>query len=171
MYLEVSARMTGKTTRMIDNILLNIIDGKHCIIFTYNVSESKRIKELINERFKKMLKYSSFDFRSLRSFIEPTFFTSKKKYEDYCEDVDVTKHRLYFDEFDFINPKEIIVNQDGYYATTSKFERIVQHKINHFIGVKYDVMVDLMDRNRNKVITYSTDVSKMTLKELKEYKK
>lgn len=101
-YLEISARQTGKTTRLLDAVKIQMLTGESAVIVVPNL----KIKKWIEPRTAALCITIS------------ELFTEKIKERIY----ELYRPNFFFDEFDFMaNMYPILDN--GYYVTTPAFIR------------------------------------------------
>lgn len=169
MYLEISARQTGKTTRLVDSILQRSLNGEQCIVFGYNNSLLKHIQCSVSEKLNEYVSDKNFIFHV------PKYFNSYEMYIKYLKNNDFEhqeNHYFYYDDFDFYKD-DIIISDKGYYVTTAKYTRTVNNHIIHVSGVEHDTLLELLNMNNNKVISYSTKVKTLDdsnrLNQMKKY--
>jgi hypothetical protein len=142
MYLEISARQTGKTSRMLDNIIETYKTGKVCIVFSFNHIHGMTIKKRLVKR----------GYKTKYNMVE--FYTSRERYENAYKGRDKTNHVYYYDEFDFYTD-DVIIDRNGYYVTTPKKTRTIEDIKNFLSCEKYDVLLHLLQVNKNKVVSYN----------------
>lgn len=100
MYLEISGRRTGKTTRLANDVSLSIFKGITPILFLFGHNYY-------------LLDYLS-NYEKKKVF---TFF-SAKSYTKWLIGANRGKIKLYFDEFDIFKKEDIIFDKNAYYVTT-----------------------------------------------------
>ncbi len=156
MYLEISARQSGKTTRLINNIINRAKAGEHCIVFGMNGRWTNKIKTVINRELTHKTAWNK-PF----TYTPPQYFSSYNQYKTSLWGAPKEKHYYYYDEFDYYAnripnriPDSVIISDTGYYATTVMRRRTINDKFQHEIGAQYDVLLDLVQKNNGKVISY-----------------
>jgi hypothetical protein len=139
MYLEVSPRRTGKTTRLVRAIKQYIKeDAQTALVFTHSHSWANELGKLIGER--------------KRGQVE--FMYNKKNFDDYLIGCDRTvTQRIFVDEFDFLDWYPIEIN--GYYVTTPKRQRSVADMMSFMLGETEDKMLQLIAFNNGHYEQYS----------------
>lgn len=113
MYLEISGRRTGKTTRLVRELntwLLNT-SGGYATLVTPNRPMFEHLTHGIDPKFRDRVKGCSDIETSLRWSLGKFIFE------------DARVHRIFIDEFDFCNPRSVPIFHNGYYVTTPKFVR------------------------------------------------
>ena len=132
MIIDINKRQTGKTTRMIDNVLRRLENNEKSIIITYNTDISKyiinRIKREIVERdiFGKFLHHPQ-DTRFTVANRDTTYIRALSfQSTTQLIGLDDCSHMFHYDEFDFyINEIEpYFLKYDGYYCTTPSPETV-----------------------------------------------
>jgi hypothetical protein len=99
MYLEISGRATGKTTRLIEDVSKRVVEGGYCVIFTSN----NFLKNMLCGITKNINIYTSYD-----------------RYIEQHRGISIPDDTyFYYDDFDMFNDP-IIISKMGYYTTTAK---------------------------------------------------
>lgn len=136
MYLEISGRRTGKTTRMLKAIDKAYEEGKHIAIFSRNKYEENNIIKHIREEELDGIKI----FRSKKDFQEQLLGKS----------LSMNDFKVFYDEFDYIrNQKDIIISDDGYYVTTPAKIRSKQYWGDN---IEDDILLKLLDMNAGSYV-------------------
>ena len=112
MYLELSPRQVGKTTRLIKAVEKHLSNPQNYACLTFHkMAYGKDIVRKIDSRFHERISYKS------------TF----RNHDNHLRGHDV-RLKFFFDEFDFFSKLEDVpVIEDGYYCTTGKFTRKIEH--------------------------------------------
>lgn len=127
MYLEISGRQTGKTTRLCKDIVKHL-DSKPsaiaCLIFLNNAMRMHYQRLIPNEYHDRVI-YST-DFKQVETtvvqlntlsiakfFRDSRLGSSLETSEELFKDV-----KFYFDEFDFMDIANVPVIENAYYVTT-----------------------------------------------------
>ena len=155
MYLEISPRQTGKTTRLIEmaNHLDETREDVSCILVTMNHH---------------MKRYMCSHFKKNPTILVITQAEVKKTMLGYRGRT-VTPI-LFYDEFDFMEPENVIVNTEFYYATTAKRMRDYIDIIEWKAGIKRDPMLSLLKANgwmytaKSSIGWLATDIDEMLYK-------
>lgn len=102
MYVEVTARQTGKTTRLVDSVIefLTQNPNKSALI----VSDKQKIRKLIQEKVHDKCGRPC-EYRTITSYkmLPPTTNGTLKQFVD---------------EFAFIDPTKLTIDENAYYTTT-----------------------------------------------------
>jgi hypothetical protein len=190
MYLEISARQTGKTSRLVEAAAqcfmeeLNNNTQKHIVLVGHNHQNAREIdfrvraliqesvnirnKELINVALKERLHYTT----DLRKYVENSSRFRGTTHGDLYSKDWLNNWKVFYDEFDFIEVKPghpIYIANDGYYCTTAKKTRTLDDLVQHAMG-KPDALLDLLRANNGKHVTYAVTnfLENMTLKQIRE---
>ena len=157
MYLEISARQTGKTTRLIKQAISDAINGHEVIIVTNNVSNKKILYNKIIEEINQKPDIEDFQKSALLTHIRLLGVYEVKNFlESECEFAEYD-YLWFYDEFDLIREDyQIIFSEDGYYTTTPKRNRTVEDIISHKIGKKPDPLLKLIEMNNGKYVQHSS---------------
>jgi hypothetical protein len=124
MYVEVSGRQTGKSTRMVEDIVLFLEEngGKTALVVSPTGASRKLIKEKIFQKC------------------------------GYCINRVITSHKMlppmntmkqYVDEFFYVKEKDLFIDGSAYYTGTPKLEV--------FAG-KYQDIIDLFNQKMGKMV-------------------
>lgn len=132
MYLEISGRQTGKTTRLCKDIVKHLDSNPSaiaCLIFLNNAMQMHYQRLIPNEYHDRVI-YST-DFKKVvttvvqlntlsisKFFRDSRLGSSLETSEELFKDV-----KFYFDEFDFMDIENVPVMENAYYVTTRKEER------------------------------------------------
>lgn len=148
MYLEISARQTGKTERLIDFAISKARKGERVLISVIHLGLIKGVKDRIAEKTKNddPIPYPG----ALRHFVHTStlidvvhkcidIWRGYKKYDWFC-----------FDEFDF-NPfiRLEYIGKNSYFVTSPKFLRKVEDR------KKTDVLYQLILKKKGKYHCYN----------------
>jgi hypothetical protein len=133
MYVEISGRQTGKTTRLVDHAsdeLINNINDRNfkIAVVTHSIQSGERIRTLIGERFlDKVNNMGHFDYQHIHNILETRSRGSIIKLMDKVVvqptmDQPRGEHinRFYVDEFGSIPPSRLWIT-DAYYCTSPPF--------------------------------------------------
>ena len=126
LYLEISGRQTGKTTRMVDDMVNHLDNGGMVFLYTsMSASYTKMIIQSVLEKYK---------YDSSKFVINPT--------ENYLKTSDLSNEciRNYYDEFDF-NKNLGGVDFNGYFCTTCSHLRSFEDFLD---PSNYDLLLVLM---------------------------
>ena len=140
MYVEISGRRTGKTTRL-RNELKNYLEAnennKAVILCPLQSMIAYNYKDLISKYKNRLLTNYSFP---------------KKSLEDY---------RWFYDEFDrIIDRKYWYIDNDGYYCTTPVYLRTAIDIVDWKQNKRYDFLLNIIDNNNyiyNKYVCADVD--------------
>ena len=124
MYLEISGRRTGKTTRLIDAVFEHIFNGGTAIIYTLS-------KEWGNSLYREYFNHPRFDDKVL---INP-MYTS----------IELLNTKVFYDEFDMCEGVRIYKN--GYYSTTP-------YKMRDINAETRDTFLKLLDLQFGSYVSY-----------------
>ena len=147
MYLEISGRQTGKTTRLTDHASDELIQHINDPVFTIgivsnNLHSAKRLHDMIKEMFIEKLGHIGWGDRPI-----PNIDRKIKKFHTMVPRNGRIDHisQWYVDEFAFMNSRELILVDNAYYCTTPNGDqeftlRLLNHCRRHGIEVEsYDV--------------------------------
>lgn len=102
MYVEVSGRQTGKTTRLVDNVITFLTENpdKSALIVAWNNDMRKRIQKRVRDKCGRRCEH-----RTITSYkmLEPVPNGSIKQFVD---------------EFWFINHENLVIDPNAYYTST-----------------------------------------------------
>ena len=144
MYLEISGRCSGKSTRLREHVI-KLAEKKCAVIVTF----------MNNHLFYEFLrtiqvKHQRFIFngrsRNVEKIVESRNFSKDDIY--YC-----------YDEFDYYKDGSIVISQNGYYCTTAVFARTENH-YNRWIenNKEGDALLSLLRENGGKYVSYTSDL-------------
>lgn len=130
MYLEISARRSGKTFRLIQHVRKNIEIGKKSLVIypTYAMAHAVLPKDFFSN--------SLVEVRSL-DYIGSSWFDNRKYYD----------YQKVFDEFDYVSEYSIPLTHDGYYVCTPRFLRTFQDWTDWYNFKKQDNLLSLIKMN------------------------
>lgn len=136
MYLEISARRTGKTKRLEQKVRHRLSQGHNCIIIYPRMAWAHAICSTYLLNHEHVIVTSM----ELMNFKKPHII------KDYLDN-----YMWFFDEFDLI-PKNnnIPILQKGYYVTTPRFLRDIEHILSWKEGLRDDRLLDLLEFNNGK---------------------
>jgi hypothetical protein len=153
MYVEISGRGSGKTTRLVDHasdeLIHNINDRNYLIgLVVFNRSSGERIRRLIIEKFVDKIRYMGYhtivglshDARVNNSDV----ITRLRRKINIQFDMEHPKgkhiNKFYVDEFAYIG-NELQINLDGYYCTTPNGDqRFSESMVNFCVDNDIDIM-------------------------------
>lgn len=153
LYLEISPRQAGKTQRLLENVKKHLVAENPCVIFTLNHDISKTLKKILlkmditeqffNEKFIQILSHNMVD--GLNSY-------------------DFSKHRTFFDEFDFYNskfwrriPSTRLDYDKAYYCTSPKRIRTLKEMVDKN---SRDELVRLLQFTNFEYVSYPSLMNK-----------
>jgi len=139
MYLEISARRSGKTTRLINAAIIADLKGETVYVVTLNVCTAQDFKRMVSKIVPR---------NSIR-FLGATQVTSGVRLGQRPRPEGIS---WFYDEFDFMSPENVIIKDNGYYATTPIKLRTKEDYARHILDIKYDPMIELLSRNTNGFI-------------------
>jgi hypothetical protein len=146
MYLEISGRQTGKTSRLVKAAAYAAIDtflsdeNRDIVVFGISKAEEKRIYLKIEYEVKSYIKIPSYlDPKYYHEIMRNVHLGNSNALYSY------DKALLFYDEFDFYRGN-VIPRYDGYYATTPKHIR--KYLPRQLIGD--DTLRDLINLNDGK---------------------
>lgn len=142
MYLEISARQTGKTARMIQEIRNTLNKNLTPILFVHSVLHWNN-------------SLSRFFTNEERTKIR--IFTLVEEYNRFLIGRKISqKVRLFYDEFDlFKNPDNVIIDLNGYYQTTPIRLRKIEDIVLFRLGMRKDPLLELLFRNNGQYVSHS----------------
>ena len=146
MYLEVSGRQSGKTTRLVNHAIKYAEKGEHVVIVCMNEIHKKNLISVLSEISTKEIKFCRINIAT---------------YHDYVLDqMMYDRHKIYFDEFDSMND-EIPIIKNGYYVTTPLKLR-TQKDIHNFYYKNYkDILLKLWVTNDYYCEKHTMDIERM----------
>lgn len=151
MYLEISGRQTGKSTRLVDNVVSRILNGDRCIVFGFS---SNWTHELNNKILSKL--YNIVIEKPVTLHM-PEFFVKREMYDRYLKHnphIDEDDLYVYYDEFDMLSENnKMILSNNGYYVTTAIKTRTLEDRLLHAAGFKPDNLLDLEKMNNNMIVS------------------
>lgn len=157
MYLEISPRRVGKTTRLVKAIQDYIADDKNvALVFPHSHNWAKGLGKMIGER--------------PRDSVE--FVYGMDNFFKLMQGADRTKnYKVFVDEFDFA--RGFPIERNGYYVTTPKQYRSKKDMVDFMLGEKHDPMLELIKMNGGKFEQYSpmSWMSQMSLGDLRDIEK
>jgi hypothetical protein len=120
MYVEISGRQTGKSTRLADHASDELIQHINDPVFTIglvstNLHRNKRLHELIKDMFIEKLGYLGWGDKPI-----PNIDRKIKKFYDMVPIRENTSNvsQWYVDEFAFIHSDQLLRKDNAYYCTT-----------------------------------------------------
>lgn len=148
MYLEISPRQAGKTTRMVEAIIDHVRTGRPAYVQTHNnayfrgMFMDKLAPYITNHARGKLVQY----VRDVRHW------TDLRKGMDRNDG-----HRVFADEFDMIGrePNRLVFDRDGYYCGSAMYHRTATDIILFLLGERKDPLLQLIEMNNGKHETYS----------------
>ena len=156
MYVEISGRRTGKTTRLIKEVIKQVSYGKNCAIITpFN---NMYIYRLLKDNLGSI--DCEVDIESRKRII----VYSNVPIDNKSKGLIFRQTKLFYDEFAFIDPESIIIDTTGYYATTPNktytgIERMTPYKYsllkvleaNKYQYAKYVITDDIFNELKASV--------------------
>ena len=140
MYLEISPRRSGKTERLIKDLIYNMQQGLTCIVFADYGSRTicDRLDSLgIRHRGNRRLKI-------IRTMMDYNNFICGMH----------NRVQLYYDEFDSLNSDlDVIIDPRGYYVTSPTKELSLYDIVAFEKGDKYDVLLDLVNNGGTGILS------------------
>ena len=153
MYLEISARRSGKTTRLRKALKEYLFDKNNKAI-VIGFSHVALMNFVIHDMYKdieyKDQIYTLYDFQGGLIGIQ-----------------DKSNYKFFYDEFDWCKPEQRYVDLNGHYCTTPAKKREKKDIKNHKKGIIYDFLLDLLDKNEGMFNKLTANV---TLDQIKEFK-
>lgn len=149
MYVEISPRQSGKTTRLIEAIVNNLRQDDHnsVAIVAATIVRSKYIKEKVRKCiYDTTLPNWVGSHRNLELLIDENYLRRIETISDVNSLRDLTVNYYFFDDFSSIEPRKILFNnciiENGYYCTTpdgkmSTLNMIVNHCHNYDIDINF----------------------------------
>ena len=138
MYLEISARRSGKTYRMIKEIEKQIFKGHKIVVVYPNFNMAKHL---------------------LPDYLQncPYVSTVVAHTRNMVREIDnVERKKWFFEEFDFLTENRVIpIIKDGYYCTTVSGLRTVRDISLWKQGLINDSLLDLLKYNKGQSNSYS----------------
>lgn len=154
MYLEISPRRTGKTTRFVKAVKEWIKDENNvALIFCHQRSWARELGRQIGARNRNSVQ----------------FIFGEKQFNDYligcCRS---ERQRVFVDEFDFMDWYPVDV--EGYYVTTPKRQRTMGEMISFLLGENEDRFLQLIRFNNGHYEQYSPMqwLNQMNLSQIKD---
>lgn len=145
MYIEISPRRTGKTTRLIEDVVVKASNGAQCIIITLNYSMRDIIRDMIDE------------VKEYKWMVEPKIYTDSFMCGVDWQKVFSPDSYVYFDEFDFMK-MEISVLKNGYYCTTASKKRTYNDIKEFYDGKRHDNLLNLLKCNNGQHTSYMSSI-------------
>lgn len=127
MYVEVSGRGTGKSTRLVED-LVNFLEtnrDKTALLVSFNTQSRKRLKEMV---------FQKCGYNCLNRTI-----TSHKMLPSLAN----STMKQYVDEFFYVPEKNLVIDESAYYTGTPKEEGI---------GGKYQFIIDTFNTKIGKMV-------------------
>lgn len=162
LYLEISGRHTGKTTRLIDEVIYHATHTGDATVYSTDATTSNFILEKIIERVKflnsqynNMIVQSKLEVILSKIHMCPFERTKNSVLDNPLLDIMGTSNprsneRCFYDEFDFIDfvQNEYYVDPRGYYCTTPSKLR---HSNEKYVPGE-DLLIDLLHKKDMKYI-------------------
>ena len=126
MYLELSPRHTGKTTRIIQSVKENI-----------NNTRSHIIIQILNYNMLNIIK-KNFNCSELDRI---TFITNKLELKGYSD------YKFYCDEFDIYEKDKVFITPNGWYSSTPIRKRTKKDIKDFILGKSDDILLQLIALN------------------------
>ena len=149
MYVEISPRQSGKTTRLTEAIVnyLRQDDYNRVAIVTTTIARGKYIKEKVRKYiYDTTLPNWVGSHRNLELLIDENYLRRIESISDVNSLRGLTVNYYFFDDFSSIEPRKILFNnciiENGYYCTTpdgkmSTLNMIVNHCHNYDIDINF----------------------------------
>jgi hypothetical protein len=163
LYIEINERMSGKTTRLIENIAEYIIrTNEHICLMTVNRKMYDYIKHKLYVLYPNVcpnkIIYVNNTFHKGEYFIYHEDLIVNKYIQTKCDYFFICKNfgynlRLYVDEFYYIKDRKynLFLVKNGYYCTSIEEEDFKYHKID--IEEKdLEIFLDFKTWKRKKII-------------------
>lgn len=125
MYVEVGGRQTGKSTRLVEDLVnfLQTNRDKTALLVSFDSHSRKRLKEMV---------FQKCGYDCLNRTV-----TSHKMLHG------VTTMKQYVDEFFYVSEKNLVVDENAYYTGTPK---------ESFDYGKYQEIIDLFNQKIGKMV-------------------
>lgn len=132
MYLEISGRRSGKTTRMLTAIHKAYMAGERVAVFVPNYGMGHPIRDAIEEN----------NYVDTQKCQKVNVYHSRKEFDKRLLDTGLLPEdfKVFYDEFDY-GRDEVIVSENGYYVTTPCKIR------TDFEDTENDVLLKLVEMN------------------------
>jgi len=158
MYLEISPRQTGKTSRLVTAVKHHVLDGGSAAVFANNMAMCQNIKQYFTDK----------------ELYNVDFFSSMERFEKSLigRRPHKNKYKIFVDEFDFMQSKNVPLDRDGYYVGTPMKLRTLDDIVFHKQGIKPDTLLELLEMNKGKYEVQSVydRILEMSISDLVSYK-
>ena len=142
MYLEISARRTGKTVRLVKAVKEHLENGNTAIVIVPELRWAKFME--LPQKEPNLFILSDYDL--------------KKAVPNKLKGIRFNKPRWFFDEFDFMeNIRNVPAHfvDDEYYVTTPRFVRKISEMSQE--EIETDALLSLLKRNKDQYVAYTFD--------------
>lgn len=140
-YLEISARRSGKTTRLIS----------HMVNFLKTHKDKRVVLTMINRKMIRLVRRME-GVRELENRIVFISAQSISRFLSECERLLCGQNKedfhYYFDEFDLMKNDEYLFI-DGYFVTTPVWMRTKQDVIEYYDGQTIDLLLECIERAKS----------------------
>lgn len=146
MYLEISPRQSGKTTRLINAALSYVHDSKSSVAIV--ILRCGRIADNYRKQYSQTLRES--EAKRLH------FVSTIPEMGKIINGPHMAGKRVvrFWDEFDSLPEDQLLISKIDYYATTPHHLRDAQDVLDHFIGIKRDKLLELVAMSEGRIINY-----------------
>lgn len=141
MYLEISGRRTGKTTRMLTAIHKAYMDGERIAVFVPTYGMGNSIRKAIEEN----------NYIGIEGRHTVKVYYIREDFDKRLLDTGllIGDFKLFYEEFDYFRGNnKVIVSEDGYYVTTPCKIR------TDFNDTENDVLLKLIDMNAGSYVKH-----------------
>jgi len=148
MYLEISPRQSGKTSRLVDEVNRHLTKSERKVwIFSPNYNMASNLTKKVNVFCPMPNKFSS----------KKLMISSANSLQTHS--YDMSQYRLFFDEFDFMDDKEFWFSlmtsgakfNDAYFCTTPKKIRTLKELVKRKTS---DPLIKLLRKNKHNYAKY-----------------
>jgi hypothetical protein len=149
LYLEISPRMTGKSDRLLLAVMQHINEGGTAVVYTPSLALGKSLYNKV-----------------LPSYQIPSRLYFVGNGGDYLRALNLSdpKTRLFYDEFDHLDPEKVYWSTDGYYVTTpAKIRKDIDVENVDHEGMS-DPLISLLVKNDFVYHTVERDFDRDTRK-------
>lgn len=165
LYLEISARQTGKTTRLVSAVVSHAVFSGDCVVVAHNAQTGRMLKEMIEPEL--ILQ----EHRNRVTYVSAGSLSRWKKNVDHS-DITFENLRVFYDEFDwFKSDSYFFFDSSGYYTTTPFRLRTADDIVEYKKELKFDPMLKLLDHTGGRYVAYSIypTVLRTPLEQIKEW--
>lgn len=153
MYVEISGRQTGKTSRLIRELEYHLSNpNNYACLVTHKMSWGLDLTRKMKTEYRDRVFFGT--------EIDMIVATARKKNLDPL----TNNFRWFWDEFDFCRPNNVVIMDTGYYATTPKFIRKFEDWELWYDDPLLCLVVanDFMYTSRHGMACFDADVEKMS---------